>query len=365
MALTYRRKRDEEKPQDTADPWQVFGMGFDHESTSLTTPTTLLTDETVTSADEVFMRRCLQLARNGRQNAQPNPMVGAVIAAPDGRIIGEGYHVRCGEGHAEVNAFASVKATDEPLLSQSTLYVSLEPCSHYGKTPPCADLIISKHVRRCVVGCIDPFDLVQGRGIRKLREAGIHVAVGAMENECRELNRRFIKFHSLHRPYITLKWAKTSDGFVNAHISNRYTQMLCHRLRAEHQAILVGRHTWETDQPQLNVRAWYGADPRILVLSHQHGELEEQVKQWAKEGVQSLLVEGGPQTHQGFIDAGLWDEAFVETSPMTLGAGVAEARLQDARLLSSQHYFGHLLCHYLHETQANFSPTKADGNVKK
>lgn len=354
MALTYHRKRDEEKPQDTADPWQVFGMGFDHEAEScMATTTTMLTEETVTATDEAYMRRCLQLARNGRQNAQPNPMVGAVIAAPDGRIIGEGYHVRCGKGHAEVHAFASVRPSDESLLPQSTLYVSLEPCSHYGKTPPCADLIINKRVRRCVVGCVDPFDLVQGRGIRKIREAGIPVAVGALEKECRELNRRFITYHSLHRPYITLKWAKTSDGFVNAYISNRYTQMLCHRLRAEHQAILVGRHTWETDQPQLNVRTWYGPDPRILVLSHQHGDLETQLRQWAEEGVQSLLVEGGPQTHQGFIDAGLWDEAFVEASPMTLGKGVAEARLRDAVLRSSRSYFGHFLFHYQHETQTD------------
>jgi len=356
MALTYHRKKDEEKPQDTADPWQVFGMGFSHNTDPPATVPTLLTDEIVTATDETYMRRCLQLANNGRQNAQPNPMVGAVIVAPDGRIIGEGYHVRCGEGHAEVNAFASVKSNDEYLLPQSTLYVSLEPCSHYGKTPPCADLVIRKHVRRCVVGCIDPFALVQGRGIRKLREAGIHVAVGAMEKECRELNRRFITFHSLHRPYITLKWAKTSDGFVNGRISNRYTQMLCHRLRAEHQAILVGRNTWETDQPQLNVRAWYGKNPRILVLSHKQGDLAAQISQWAEEGVQSLLVEGGPMTHQSFIDAGLWDEAFVETSPMTLGAGVAEAQLRNARLLSSRHYFGHNLCHYQHGAQPEATP---------
>ena len=141
------------------------------------------------TTDETYMHRCLQLARNGQQNAKPNPMVGAVIVSSDGRIIGEGYHVRCGKAHAEVNAFASVRAEDEPLLKDSTLYVSLEPCSHYGKTPPCADLIIEKGVRRVVVGCVDPFAEVQGRGIRKLQEAGIDVTVGVLEAECQALNR--------------------------------------------------------------------------------------------------------------------------------------------------------------------------------
>ena len=146
--------------------------------------------------DEMFMRRCLQLAKNGRQNAKPNPMVGAVIVSSEGRIIGEGYHVRCGEGHAEVNAFASVKPEDEHLLKDATIYVSLEPCSHYGKTPPCADLVVRKGVKRCVCGCVDPFAKVQGRGIQKIREAGIEVTVGVLEVECLELNKRFITDHT-------------------------------------------------------------------------------------------------------------------------------------------------------------------------
>lgn len=184
------------------------------------------------------MRRCLQLAANGRQNAKPNPMVGAVIVAADGRIIGEGYHVRCGEGHAEVNAFASVRPEDEALLAGATIYVSLEPCSHYGKTPPCADLIIKKGVRRCVVGCVDPFAAVQGRGIQKLRDAGIEVTVGVLEEECRELNRRFITFNEKRRPYIILKWAQTANAFLDDNgkacaISTPFTKMLVHKLRAE------------------------------------------------------------------------------------------------------------------------------------
>ena len=180
--------------------------------------------------DEMYMSRCLQLAACGIYGARPNPMVGAVIVAPGGRIIGEGYHAKCGEGHAEVNAFASVRAADEKLLPQSTLYVSLEPCSHYGKTPPCADLVVSKGVARVVVGCVDPFAKVHGAGIKKLREAGIQVTVGVMEEECRELNRRFFTFQTLHRPYIILKWAQSVDGFIDRDfkptmISTPFTQI--------------------------------------------------------------------------------------------------------------------------------------------
>ena len=166
--------------------------------------------------DEKYMHRCLQLAQNGQQNAKPNPMVGAVIVV-QGRIIGEGYHVRCGQGHAEVNAFASVSVEDEKLLGEATMYVSLEPCSHHGKTPPCADLIIRKGVKRVVVGCVDEFAEVQGRGIRKLRDAGLEVTVGVLEDECKALNRRFFTFHRLQRPYIILKWAQTANGFMDDH----------------------------------------------------------------------------------------------------------------------------------------------------
>ena len=196
--------------------------------------------------DEKYMQRCIQLAKNGIQGARPNPMVGAVIVAPltshssplTSRIIGEGYHVRCGQGHAEVNAFASIRPEDEALLKDATIYVSLEPCSHYGKTPPCADLIIKKGVRRVVVGTIDPFAEVQGRGIKKLQDAGIEVTVGVLEKECQWLNRRFFTYHREHRPYIILKWAQTANGFIDDNgkalqISNEQTQMLSHQLRAE------------------------------------------------------------------------------------------------------------------------------------
>ena len=273
--------------------------------------------------DEKYMRRCIQLARNGQQNAKPNPMVGAVIVSADGRIIGEGYHVRCGEGHAEVNAFASVRSEDESLLSGATMYVSLEPCSHYGKTPPCADLIIKKGVRRVVVGCIDEFAEVQGRGIQKLRDAGITVEVGVLEKECKELNRRFFTFHREKRPYIILKWAQTANGFIDDHfkpvqISNDFTKMLSHKLRAEEDAILVGRVTEERDHPQLTVRDWRGPDPKRLVIDRSHPLNLESLH---AHNIQSLIVEGGAQTLNSFLKKSLWDEIRVETN---LSMAVAE-----------------------------------------
>ena len=265
--------------------------------------------------DEKFMRRCIQLAKNGQQNAKPNPMVGAVIVH-NGRIIGEGYHVRCGQGHAEVNAFASVKAENEALLPESTIYVSLEPCSHYGKTPPCADLIINKGVRRVVVGCIDEFAEVQGRGIKKIREAGIEVEVGVLEEECKALNRRFFTFHREKRPYITLKWAQTANGFIDDHhkplkISTEFTKMLSHKLRAEEDAILVGRITDEREHPQLNVREWYGKDPKRLVIDRTH---PLNIDSLYAQNIQSLIVEGGAETLRTFLIQGLWDEIRVETN---------------------------------------------------
>lgn len=280
------------------------------------------------NSDEIYMRRCLQLASNGRQLAPPNPMVGAVIVSPDGRIIGEGYHVRCGEGHAEVNAFASVSKEDEHLLPQSTIYVSLEPCAHYGKTPPCAELIVKKGVRRCVVGTIDPFAKVQGRGISRIREAGIEVTVGVLEEECQRLNSHFFTYHSKKRPFITLKWAQTSEGVIGLSsrqlgISTPLTQMVCHRRRTQHQAILVGHHTYVTDHPSLTVREWVGPQPQPVVLATQHiNDLPTHWQQYDsipsmlnalyEQGIQSLLVEGGSQVLQTFIDNELWDEAFVE-----------------------------------------------------
>ena len=291
------------------------------------------------------MRRCLQLAACGRQESRPNPMVGAVIVA-DGRIIGEGYHVRCGEGHAEVNAFASVRPADEPLLPQATVYVSLEPCAHYGKTPPCAELIIRKGVRRVVIGCQDSFSEVSGRGIKMLREAGIAVTVGVLEAECRWLNRRFFTFHEKHRPYIILKWAQTADGFLDDHfqktpISSEFSRTLVHKMRAEEDAILVGRVTAERDRPQLDVRHWSGRNPQRFVLTATPPlplrvirvirgttpptplrEIRDVIDTCRQMNLQSLIVEGGARTLQSFLDAQLWDEIRIETNPtLRVGGG--------------------------------------------
>ena len=283
--------------------------------------------------DEKYMRRCLQLARNGEGMTMPNPMVGAVIVH-DGRIIGEGWHRRYGGPHAEVNAVRSVRPEDETLLPLSTIYVSLEPCSHWGKTPPCAELLVEKGFRRVVVGCLDPNEKVRGRGIQRLREAGAEVVVGVLEKECRWLNRKFITFHTLHRPYITLKWAESADGFIDRMRNNRadgepvkfstpWTQMLVHKLRATHEAILVGRRTWELDQPSLTTRLWPGQSPQKVILSSSGTSPDALIRPY-----QSILVEGGAQTLQFFLDSDLWDEVYIEHSGIVLGGGVAAPQIK-------------------------------------
>ena len=321
-------------------------------------------------------------------------MVGCVIVAGD-RILGEGYHVRCGEGHAEVNAFASVRAADEPLLREATLYVSLEPCSHHGKTPPCSDLIIRKKVRRVVVGCIDPFAEVQGRGIQRLREAGIEVAVGVLEAECRHLNRRFFTFHQKNRPYIILKWAQTADGFIDdccrpTAISTPFTKMLVHKLRAEEDAILVGRVTAEREHPQLNVREWSGRSPERFVFSRSEergtrrdfrgtrseergtrseergtrrdfrgtrseergattvGSFDELFRVCRERQLQSLIVEGGRQTLQSFIDADLWDEIRVEQALIDKKGTPAPVLPENAIICRTEQFDGNTIDSYAH-----------------
>ena len=308
------------------------------------------TDEYMMTDDERYMRRCIQLAKNGQQNAKPNPMVGAVIVSADGRIIGEGYHVRCGEAHAEVNAFGSLRPEDEALLKEATIYVSLEPCSHYGKTPPCADLIIKKGVRRVVVGCVDEFAEVQGRGIKKLREAGIEVEVGVLEEECKALNRRFLTFHREQRPYIILKWAQTANGFIDdnhqpTQISSAFTKMLSHKLRAEEDAILVGRVTEERDHPQLTVRDWKGPNPKRLVIDRSHPLNLESLH---SQNIQSLIVEGGAQTLRSFLVQNLWDEIRVETNTtMTVSGGTRAPQIPaNAVVTDSSEYNGNRIVRY-------------------
>lgn len=340
--------------------------------------------------EEKYMRRCIQLAQNGFCNAAPNPMVGAVIVC-DGKIIGEGYHVRCGEAHAEVNAIRSVK--DTSLLRRSTIYVSLEPCSHYGKTPPCADLIIEKQIPRIIIGCQDPFAKVAGRGIQKLKDAGREVIVGVLEEECRNLIRRFITFHTLHRPYITLKWAESADKYIDKYreggkpvvLSSPLTSMLVHKRRAEHSAIMIGTRTAELDNPSLTVRNWHGHSPVRIVLDRrqhlspalhlfdgsiptlvftekrcntqtnpeyisidfQQNILPQIMEQMYAQGLQSLLVEGGSILLQSFIDAELWDEAFVEESPIKLFSGVKAPEISNKISYANEVYFGRSFRHYI------------------
>ncbi len=232
---------------------------------------------------EQFMQRCLQLAKLGAGHVAPNPMVGAVLVH-EGKIIGEGYHQKYGEAHAEVNCIASVKDEKKNLISQSTLYVSLEPCSHYGKTPPCTDLIIKNKIPKVVIGCRDPFTEVDGKGIEKLKTAGVEVTVGILEKECKDLNRRFITFHTKKKPYVILKWAQTVDGKIaptkspfkgevykpseasRLLISNEYSNRLVHKWRSEEAAILVGTNTAFLDDPQLTTRLWPGPSPIRMVI---------------------------------------------------------------------------------------------------
>ncbi|MBQ2077257.1 MAG: bifunctional diaminohydroxyphosphoribosylaminopyrimidine deaminase/5-amino-6-(5-phosphoribosylamino)uracil reductase RibD, partial [Bacteroidales bacterium] len=223
--------------------------------------------------DEIFMRRCIELAKCGFGTASPNPMVGAVIVC-DGKIIGEGWHRKCGEAHAEVNAVNSV--ADKSLLKKSTIYVSLEPCAHVGRTPACADMLIREGIPNIVVGSIDPFEKVAGKGIEKLRNAGRNVKIGVLRDECDWLNRRFFTFHTKRRPYVILKWAQTADGFIDnirndcqtppLKITDQHFSTLVHKWRTEEDAILVGTHTALLDNPQLTARLWSGRNPvRICI----------------------------------------------------------------------------------------------------
>ena len=343
--------------------------------------------------DEKYIARCIQLAKNACCNAAPNPMVGAVIVH-NGIIIGEGYHIRCGEPHAEVNAIRSVK--NESLLKEATIYVSLEPCSHYGKTPPCADLMIEKGIPEVVIGCMDPFSMVAGRGIEKLRKAGIKVTVGVLEKECQQLIRRFITFNTQKRPYIALKWAESADGFIDKNreggspvlLSTPLTSMVVHKRRAEHDAILVGRKTALLDNPSLTTRNWFGKDPIRLVIDKdltlpkdlllfdgkirtiiftQKASAENQpsveyirldftqnilpqiMEVLYNLKVQSLLVEGGSILLQSFIDEGLWDEAYIETSPIYLNEGIRAPKIDEKHKHSTYNYFGRDVLHFKNE----------------
>jgi diaminohydroxyphosphoribosylaminopyrimidine deaminase/5-amino-6-(5-phosphoribosylamino)uracil reductase len=279
--------------------------------------------------EEKYMYRCLELAKKGQGYVAPNPMVGAVIVH-EGKIIGEGFHRKYGESHAEVNAIRSVK--NQELLKHSTLYVNLEPCSHYGKTPPCAKLILEKQISKVIIGQEDPDPKVSGRGIKMLQDAGIEVGVGVLKQKCEELNKRFITFVTQKRPYIILKWAQSSDGFIDkirelndgrkpVQFSNDFTKILVHKMRAEESAIMVGSRTKQLDNPLLNVRYWFGNDP-VKIKADSKKPLPDLLSELYEKGLQSLIVEGGATLLQSFIDEKLWDEARIEVSPIQLNEGV-------------------------------------------
>ncbi len=309
-----------------------------------------------------YINRCIALAKNGLGTTYPNPLVGSVVVFND-EIIGEGWHKKAGEPHAEVNAIKSVK--DKTLLLKSTIYVSLEPCSHFGKTPPCADLIIQYKIPNVVIGTLDPNEKVAGNGIKKLIEAGTHVTIGILEKECANLNKRFFTYHQKKRPYIILKWAETDDGYIAPDktlrqvdhtklepiwITNNHSRQMVHKWRTEEQAILVGTNTVLNDNPSLNARSFYGSSPIRIVLD-KSGKINESfhvknnslktifltenkdfkstknciyeycafdshliqniIEILVKHNIQSLIVEGGSQTIQTFIDENTWDEARI------------------------------------------------------
>lgn len=333
------------------------------------------------SQDELFMSRCLQLARYAEGATQPNPMVGAVVVC-DGKVIGEGYHKRAGEPHAEVNAINSVH--DKTLLPESTLYVSLEPCSHWGKTPPCAELIIRSQIGRVVVGMFDVNPEVNGRGVELLRNAGVEVKVGVLEDECKWLNRRFITAFEKKRPYVILKWAETSDGFIDyeradastppLRISNEVTKTLNHQIRSHEGAIMVATNTALKDNPHLTSRKWSHRNPvRVIIdrtlriradykifdqaaetiifnekeqknsgktefvrLDFSRNIIPQMLDHLHSKQIQSVIVEGGQILLNSFIEAGLWDECHVETSPATVGSGVPAPTLKNAVLYREQ-----------------------------
>lgn len=293
------------------------------------------------TCDEVYMSRCLQLAALGLGKVQPNPMVGAVIVHQD-KIIGEGWHRQYGQAHAEINAFASVKQPD--LLKESMMYVSLEPCSHFGKTPPCADAIIRYGVPKVVIGTVDSNAKVNGGGIKKLQDAGIEVVTGVLADQCKELNRRFFTFHEQKRPYVILKWAMTRNGYMDIDrqqnpdvqywITNHELKTLVHQWRSEEDAILIGYNTMVNDRPQLTTRLFPGKDPQRFVCQSNSENSEatyyhalpqnpaEALHQLYEMKIQSVIVEGGCKTLQRFIDSGLWDEARILIGDQLWESGV-------------------------------------------
>ncbi len=338
--------------------------------------------------DEQYMSRCIQLAKFGEGIVAPNPMVGAVLVYED-KIIGEGYHKKYGQAHAEVNCINSVPVENKNLIDKSTLYVSLEPCSHFGKTPPCTDLIILNKIPKVIVGSKDIFKEVAGKGFKKLKDAGVEVTTGVLEKECIELNKRFFTFHQNFRPYIILKWAQSANGKIGKKntkvlISNDYSNRLVHKWRSEEAGILIGTNTAEKDDPLLTTRLWDGNNPvRIIIdkdlrlpssLSIFNNEAKTIVYNLLKDStqenllyikikkenfidqllhslfemnIQSVLLEGGTRTLQPFIDAGLWDEARVITNQdLIIESGINAPEMKNFTLEKQERYAGDVITYF-------------------
>lgn len=340
------------------------------------------------SAHAKYMQRALQLAKTRWANALPNPSVGAVIVYKD-TIIGEGFTAAFGGAHAEVNAINAVENQD--LLKESTLYVTLEPCSHHGKTPPCASLIVEKKIPKVVVGCIDPFAQVAGKGIQILKENKVEVITGILESECQQSHQRFFTFQQKKRPYIILKWAQSADGFIAPKhkneqkpvwLSNRYSRQLTHKWRSEEMAILVGKQTVLDDNPSLTTRNWYGKNP-IRLFIDANNEIDDTYQILNREAttfrltknkktdndvllsfeniaqeicdfcftqnIQSVIIEGGRQTLQTFIDSGLWDEARVFEAAINIKDGIPAPKLTNFQKVKSVVIDQDFLSFYAHK----------------
>lgn len=331
------------------------------------------------TSNEQYMQRCLQLAELGAGSVAPNPMVGAVLVY-ENEIIGEGYHQKFGEAHAEVNCINNVVEKNRSLIKKSTIYVSLEPCSHHGKTPPCTDLILEKEIKKVVIGCQDIYEMVAGKGIAKLRKAGVEVVGGILEKECLDLNKRFFVFHQKKRPYIILKWAQSVNGKIGSKgkerilISNDYTNRIVHKWRSEEAAILVGINTILKDNPSLTTRLWKGKnpvrigidkelklDPKLkifndeaptIIYNYFKNDVDKNLRfinlvkddflirvlySLYENNIQSVLVEGGSKTLQSFIDAGLWDEARIITNnQITIEKGIDAPEMRSFLFLNEK-----------------------------
>lgn len=330
---------------------------------------------------EFYIKRCLQIAKNGLGTTRPNPMVGSVIVY-NNQIIGEGFTSKYGGNHAEVNAINSV--SNKALLKLATLYVTLEPCSHYGKTPPCSDLIIKYSIPNVVIGCVDDYEKVAGQGIKKLKESGCHVMVGVLEDECKMHHKRFFTFHNKKRPYILLKWAETIDGFMAPEtkkeqnpvwISNKHSRQLVHKWRAQEQAILVGTNTVLQDNPALTTRDWAGNNPVRIVIDQQD-KLPKHLAIFNNDAktiiinknsidfskaiaiqicnilfqnnITSVIIEGGKKTLQTFIDENLWDEARVFIGQTAFKTGIKAPQI-NTKLASKKQIKNDILKTYLND----------------